>query len=83
MPSFYIIAGASIFAHLVLGCFLWYTCAKYSYKRDMQRLSNGDKTFLQSEPKKVYECVGQTEDNEQLYGYRVHCQIGSVLISNN
>jgi hypothetical protein len=83
MTPFYIIASASIFAHIALGFFLWYICMKHVRRRDRRHLASGSIAFHQLKQKKVYKHVEQTPSNEQLYGYWVHCEIGPILISNN
>jgi hypothetical protein len=90
MAPIYFAASAAIFAHIVLFGFLWYICTKNIYKRDMQQLKkdmqrspNRQLTFHQKRKRKVYKYAEQNPNNEQLYGYWVHCEIGSILISNN
>jgi hypothetical protein len=87
MGPIYLIASVSIFAHLALLLFFWHICTKHAHKNDRKnnkgRLPKGKTAFHQTRQQKVYKHVEQAENNEQLYGYQVHCKIGTFLISNN
>jgi hypothetical protein len=83
MAPFYLIVTASIFAHIALFCFFGYICAKNVYKRDRQHLQKDNMPLHRTRKQKVYKHAEQTPNNEQLYGYQVHCEIGTIVISNN